>query len=75
MKLNELELNKKGIIEKINLHGIKKRRLYDLGFIPGENIEKVFESIFKNPICYKIKNTFISLRNEDACNIEVKYER
>jgi len=74
MNLNKLDYNKKAIINRINLHGIKKRRLYDLGFIPGETITKEFESIFKNPICYKIKNTLIALRKEDASYIEVSYE-
>ncbi|MBQ6285695.1 MAG: ferrous iron transport protein A [Bacilli bacterium] len=74
MILNKIDFNKKAIIKQVKLHGIKKRRLYDLGFIPGEVIIKKFESIFKNPICYKIKNTLIAVRNEDACNIEVEYE-
>lgn len=74
MNLNSLDFNKKATIKNINLHGIKKRRLYDLGFIPGEEVCKLFESVFKDPICYKIKNTLIALRNEDAANIEVEYE-
>ena len=75
MNLNKIDFNKRAVIKSINLHGIKKRRLFDLGFIPGEMVIKEFESIFKNPICYKIKNTLIALRNEDACNIEVDYEQ
>lgn len=74
MNLNDLDFNKKATILNINLHGIKKRRLYDLGFIPGQIVEKKYESIFKDPKCYKIKNALIALRNEDACNIEVIYE-
>ncbi len=74
MNLCDLKINDSAIIKNINLKGIKKRRLNDLGFINGEEVEKVFTSIFKNPCCYKIKNTFIALRNEDACSIEVEYE-
>ena len=74
MNLNNLEYNKKAIITNVNLHGIKKRRLYDLGFIKGESVTKEFESIFGNPICYLIKNTKVALRNEDASYIEVFYE-
>lgn len=75
MNLNKIDLGKKAVISSINLHGIKKRRLFDLGFIPGEIVTKEFESIFKNPICYQIKHTLVALRNEDACNIEVDYEQ
>ncbi len=74
MKLNDIDFNKNAIIKKVNLHGIKKRRLYDLGFIPGEIITKEYESILKDPICYKIKNTLLALRNIDASYVEVMYE-
>ncbi len=74
MNLCDLKINESAIIKNINLKGIKKRRLYDMGFINGEKIEKVFDSIFKDPSCYKIKNTFIAVRREDALNIEVSYE-
>lgn len=74
MNLKDLNINEKAYIKSINLNGIKKRRLYDLGFINGEVIEKKFTSLFKDPSCYKIKNTFIALRNKDASKIEVSYE-
>ena len=75
MNLYEADFNKPVMIKNINLHGMKKRRLYDLGFINGEKIVKEFESIFKNPICYQVKNTLIAVRNEDAMSIEVEYEK
>ena len=74
MKLSEIDANKKFILKNIDFHGIKKRRLYDLGFIPGQVIEKMYDSVFKNPSCYKIKDTFIALRKEDAYKIEVDNE-
>ena len=42
--------------------------------ILGKSIREAFKSIFRNPICYRIKDTLLALRNEDACNIEVSYE-
>ena len=74
MNLCDLEFNKTAIIDNITLHGIKKRRLYDLGLVKGETICKMFNSIYKNPKCYKVKNTFLALRDEDDINIEVHYE-
>lgn len=74
MKLSEIDVNKKFILKNIDFHGIKKRRLYDLGFIPGQVIEKMYDSVFKNPSCYKIKDTFIALRKEDTYKIEVDNE-
>lgn len=74
MNLGELDINQKAIIKYIGFHGIKKRRLYDLGFIPGQLIEKMYDSVFGSPSCYKVKDTFIALRKEDAYKIEVSYE-
>ena len=74
MKLSEIDVNKKFILKNIDFHGIKKRRLYYRGFIPGQVIEKMYDSVFKNPSCYKIKDTFIALRKEDAYKIEVDNE-
>ena len=74
MNLKDLNTNEPVYIKNINLSGIKKRRLYDLGFIDGEIVEKKFTSLFKDPSCYKIKNTFIALRDKDASKIEVSYE-
>ncbi len=74
MNLYEIDFNKKVIINKINLTGINKKRLYDLGILPGEYITKEYTSIFKDPVCYKVKNRFIAIRNKDASSIEVSYE-
>lgn len=74
MKLCDLDFNRKAIIKRININDTNKRRLYDLGFIPGEVISKEFYSFFNNPVCYKVKNTMIAIRNEDASFIEVSYE-
>lgn len=74
MRLSDIDINEKYIIKNIDFHGIKKRRLYDLGFIPGQSIEKMYDSVLENPSCYKVKETFIALRREDAYKIEVVNE-
>lgn len=74
MNLYSLKINEKATISNINIHGDERKRLFDLGFIPGEDIEKVFLSVFNNPVCYKIKDVLIALRNEDAIKIEVIHE-
>ena len=74
MNLCDLDVGEFAIIKNVNLYGIKKHRLYDLGIIRGEGIRKVYSSSFGNPICYEVKNSLIALRNEDAFNIEVSYE-
>ena len=51
-----------------------KRRLYDLGFLPGEKVECVLNNPFRNPRAYKINGAILALRDELAREIEVIYE-
>ena len=73
--LDKIDLNKEVIIVKVKGLEEIKRRFLDLGFIPGEKVECVLLSPFKSPHAYKINNTVIAIRNKDARNIEVKYEK
>ena len=46
--------------------GANRRRLLDLGFIEGTNIETEFESPMKEPKAFLIRNTLIALRNDQS---------
>lgn len=48
-----------------------RRRLLDLGLVPGSMIEVIRRSPAGNPTAYLIKGTVIALRNEDARQILV----
>ncbi|MGG2093682.1 FeoA family protein [Bacillus sp. S13(2024)] len=56
-------------IEKIKLEGTMKRRLLDLGFIPGATIKVLQKSPLGDPIAYQVSNTTIALRNEESSRI------
>ena len=51
--------------------GSFRRRLLALGFIPGTLIEAIRVAPLGDPVEYKIKGYFISLRKEDARFISV----
>lgn len=69
--LNKLEVNERSRIVRVRGEEILKRRFLDLGFIPGEGVECVLISPFKDPKAYRIKGNIIALRNSDASNVEV----
>lgn len=58
-------------INKINLNGILRRRIFDLGLVPGTRVECVRRSPAGNPIAYFVRGTTIALRNEDAARIHI----
>ncbi len=69
--LNKLDLDKQVVINKVLGEEVLKRRLLDLGFIPGVKTECVLISPFRDPKAYMINNNVIALRDKDAKNIEV----
>jgi ferrous iron transport protein A len=58
-------------IAKILTSGSNRRRLLDLGLLPGARIDIIRRSPSGNPTAYLIKGTIIALRNEDAAQILV----
>lgn len=71
MFLDKLSLNKCGIVKSVYCNPSIKRRLLDLGLVPGTIITPVFRSPLGEPTAYKFRNTVISIRQEDSCLIEV----
>lgn len=71
-KLSELRKGETAIIVSVNLNGLTRRRLYDLGFIPGTLVQVVFESPLGDPVAYLIRNTLIALRKDESEKIEVE---
>ena len=70
--LDKLPLNQKGIIIELNCNLSIKKRLLDLGLIPGSYITPVLKSPFGEPTAFEFRNTIISIRNNDTSLIKVK---
>ncbi len=52
--------------------GASRRRLLDLGILPGTTVEVDFTSPLQDPVAYKIRNTTIALRQDLADLILIK---
>ncbi len=72
MTLNKLTKGKSGIIVKMNATGEIKRRLLDMGLVKGTSIKVERVAPLGDPIEIKVKGYFLSLRKEEAKNIEVE---
>ena len=71
--LNQLPLNTKGMIERLNCQGNIRRRLLDLGFVKGATITPVLISPSQDPRAFSIRGTLIAIRKEDANLITIDY--
>lgn len=70
--LNTLPIGEVGIIQEINCSLQIKRRLFDIGFIPGSTVTPVYRGVFGNPTAYFLRGITIALRDSDAKHILIK---
>ncbi|MBR4270095.1 MAG: ferrous iron transport protein A [Clostridia bacterium] len=70
--MQDLPLNKNGIIQKVDCEFKLRRRLYDLGFVPSEKI-KVLSHRGKGMLIF-IMGVVLCISTFEANLIEVGYE-
>ena len=73
--LAELPIGKQSTVCGISrkIHGQQRRRLMDIGIIPGTEITAAMKSPVGNPTAYIIKGASIALRREQAQYIYIDY--
>lgn len=67
--LKELRPGEQAEIVRLNVTGVMRRRLLDLGFIPGSTVTCIRRSPLGDPIAYLVSNTMIALRESESTNI------
>ena len=72
-KMSEVELGEKATVVGIGAgcRGAERRRILDLGFIPGTVVEPELRSPGGDPTGYRVRGSVIALRNEQADQIRV----
>ena len=70
--LTELITGEKGVVVRIATNSRLRLRLREMGFVPGVMIEVIRWAPLADPIEYRLKGYFISLRREEAKGILVK---
>lgn len=70
--LDQLNPWEESEIIDINPHCPIRRRLQDIGFIKDSVVKRLFSSPLGDPVAYRIKDTTVALRREDAMQIIIK---
>ncbi len=52
-----------------SLRGPQRRRLLDLGFVPGTVVEAEYASAMGDPVAYRVRGALIALRREQAAAV------
>ena len=71
MKLSDLKTGEKGIIVKVLGHGGFRKRIIEMGFIKGKEVEVLLNAPLQDPVKYKLMGYEVSLRHHEAEMIEV----
>ena len=71
MKLSELKTGERGVIVKVYGHGSFRKRIIEMGFVKGNKVKVILNAPLRDPIEYEVIGYKISLRREEASNIEV----
>ena len=65
-------MGQKARVIRLMVEGLTRRRLLDLGLLPGTEVKAIMKSPLGSPIAYEIRGSMLALRPEDASKIVVK---
>lgn len=71
LPMNMLEINQEAVIMSVSDECEIKRRLYELGFVPGTVVRCVLRAPLGDPKAFEVKNTLVSVRREESRYISV----
>lgn len=72
MTLDRLVLNQEAVITKVGGQGPLRLRLLDMGLIPGTQVSVTKRAPMGDPIELSLRGYALTLRLQDAADIEVK---
>ena len=70
--LDQLAVGQRAAVTGLSAPEDQRRRLLELGFVPGGMVSAVQESPWGDPVAYAVCGAVIALRRADARQIAVK---
>ena len=65
----DLKFGEKAFIQSINKSHPSFRRIIEIGFTPGQEIELINSSIFNDPLAFSLRGTMVAIRRNEAESI------
>ena len=72
ISLSALRDGQQARVAALHLSGGMRRRVQDLGLVPGTRVTCVRRALSGDPIAYRIRGAVVALRKCDAAQIEVQ---
>lgn len=73
MSLYDLPIGKTAIVNSIQAEGISRRRMLDLGLVPGTKVEALRVSPSGDPKAFRIRGAVIAFRQEEGTKILINF--
>ena len=70
---SQLKYGEKVIIDEIDDNHPSSRRIIEIGFTPGQEIELINKSVFNDPLAFAVRGTIIAIRKNEADCIKVSW--
>ncbi|MFO7262533.1 MAG: iron transporter FeoA [Bacillaceae bacterium G1] len=67
--LSDMKPGEQWVITELTIQGTMRRRLLDLGFIPGATVKMLRRSPLGDPAAFMVNRTVIALRKEESSQI------
>jgi ferrous iron transport protein A len=67
----ELKFGEKVVIDDVDTSHPSSRRILEVGFTPGQEIELINTSAFNDPMAFSVRGTLIAIRRNEAHCIKV----
>lgn len=71
MTLDQLGTDEPAVVVALGCQGPGRRRLMDLGLLPGTEIVAAMASPLGDPVAYRVRGSMIALRREQARTVVV----
>lgn len=71
LTLADLPRGSRCLVASVEMNGLIKRRILDLGMVPGTPVDCLRTAPSGDPTAYLVRGSVIALRRQDANNIRV----
>lgn len=75
MTLDALPVGASAVVTALRSTGAQRRRMLDLGFVPGSCVRALHVSPWSDPVAYGVRGAVIALRREDAGGVQIEMLR
>ena len=72
MTLDALPVGASAVVTALRATGAQRRRMLDLGFVPGSGVRALHVSPWSDPGAYGVRGAVIALRREDAGGVQIE---